>query len=244
LFYVACLAFNVAMAAQLHAQIPTDNRTAFGSVDIPPVKFPKSTSTPPPDLDANGVAVTVVNALNEALKKADYASASKLFVDQGFWRDHLALTWEFRTVQGTQDILNLLQASSQSKDGFRLKTITIDTSSALRAPKVALLDGDGKVPGIEFFINFETVIGSGKGVVRLLDDNGTWKFFSIYTALDEINGHQEQLGERRPKGVKHGQKRGPQNWADKREQETSYQNGTQPAVLIIGRDSYLFLFLR
>ncbi|KAL9487992.1 hypothetical protein ACSS6W_000269 [Trichoderma asperelloides] len=222
------------MAAQLHAQIPTDNRTAFGSVNIPPVVFPKIVSAPSPDLDVSGAATTTVNALNEALKKGDYEAAAKLFVDQGYWRDHLALTWEFRTAQGTQGITSLLQDSSKSKDGFRLKEITIDSSSALRAPKVASLDGEGEVPGIQFFINFVTVIGSGKGVARLVDDSGTWKFFSIYTALDEIDGHQEQLGERRPKGVKHGQKRGPQNWAEKRQQETSYQNGTQPAVLIIG----------
>lgn len=223
------------MTAQLHAQIPTDNRTAFGSVNIPPVVFPKNASAPPPGLDVSGTATTAVNALNEALKKADYSAAAKLFVDQGYWRDHLALTWEFRTVQGTQEITSLLQDSSKSKDGFRLKEVTIDTSSAGRAPKVAALDGEGEVPGVQFFITFKTVIGSGNGVARLVNDDGAWKFFSIYTALDEIDGHPELLGERRPKGVKHGEKRGPQNWAETRNQEITYQGEAQPAVIIIGR---------
>jgi hypothetical protein len=233
-----------AMTAQLHAQIPTDNRTAFGSVNIPPVVFPQNVSAPSPDLDVGSTATTAVNALNEALKKGDYSAAAKLFVDQGYWRDHLALTWEFRTVQGTQGIVSLLQDSSKSRDGFRLKEIKIDTSSAGRAPKVASLDGEGEVPGIEFFITFETAIGSGQGVARLVNDNGTWKFFSIYTALDEIEGHPEQLGDRRPKGVKHGQKRGPQNWAETRHQEITYQGEAQPAVIIIGKDSLSFFFLQ
>jgi hypothetical protein len=228
------------MTAQLHAQIPTDNRTAFGSVNIPPVVFPKNASAPPPGLDVSGTATTAVNALNEALKKADYSAAAKLFVDQGYWRDHLALTWEFRTVQGTQEITSLLQDSSKSKDGFRLKEVTIDTSSAGRAPKVAALDGEGEVPGVQFFITFKTVIGSGNGVARLVNDDGAWKFFSIYTALDEIDGHPELLGERRPKGVKHGEKRGPQNWAETRNQEITYQGEAQPAVIIIGRILFFF----
>ncbi|RFU73684.1 hypothetical protein TARUN_8556 [Trichoderma arundinaceum] len=222
------------MAAQLHGQIPTSDRTAPGSLNIRPAEFPKSASAPPPDLDVNRTAVTAVNALNEALKQADYASASKLFTQQGFWRDHLALAWEFRTAQGPQAISSLLQNSSQSKDGFRLETITLDASSDLRAPRVAPLDGEGQVTGIHFFINFETAVGSGKGVARLVDDNGTWRFFSIYTVLQELRGHREQINERRPNGVEHGEKRGRQNWTQRREQESNYQNGTEPAVLIIG----------
>ncbi|KAL7922867.1 FAD/NAD(P)-binding domain-containing protein [Trichoderma austrokoningii] len=222
------------MTAQIHAQIPTDNRTAFGSVNIPPVVFPKNASAPSSDLDVSGTSTAAVSALNEALKKADYSAGAKLFVDQGYWRDHLALTWDFRTAQRTQGIVGLLQDSSKSRDRFRLKDITVDTSTALRAPKVAALDGEAKVPGVQIFTTFKTVIGSGKGVARLMNDNGAWKFFSIYTALDEIDGHPEQLGERRPKGVKHGEKRGPQNWAETRQQEISYQGEAQPAVIIIG----------
>ncbi|KAL7787003.1 hypothetical protein V8C37DRAFT_391489 [Trichoderma ceciliae] len=222
------------MAAQLHGQIPTCDRTAPGSLNIRPAEFPKSTSTPSPDLDADRTAVTVVNALNHSLRNADYGSVSTLFAEQGFWRDHLALTWEFRTAQGPQAILSLLQTSSQSKDGFRLKSITLDTSSALRAPRVAPLDGEGQVAGIHFFINFETVNGAGKGVARLIHDNGTWKLFSIYTALQELHGHKEQINQRRPNGVEHGEKSGRQNWAQQREQEARFQTGTEPAVVIIG----------
>lgn len=226
---------SFAMTAQLHAQIPTCERTAPGSVNLRPAEFPNSASAPSPDLDVNQTAVDVVKALNESLGKADYASVSKLFVEQGFWRDHLALTWEFRTAQGPRDILSLLEASSQSRDGFRLKSIALDTSSALRAPRVAPLDGEGQVAGIHFFINIETVIGSGNGVGRLVDDNGTWKLFSLYTALKELNGHEEKINERRPTGVEHGEKQGRRNWTQRREQETRYQD-TDPAVLIIGKN--------
>ncbi|UKZ81011.1 hypothetical protein TrVFT333_008778 [Trichoderma virens FT-333] len=141
-------------------------------------------------------------------------------------------SWEFRTAQGPKEILSLLETSSKSRDGFRLKHVTLDTSSALRAPRVAPLDGEGEVIGIHFVINFETVIGSGEGVGRLINDSGTWKFFSFYTVLEELKDHKEQINERRPNGVEHGMKQGRQNWAQRREQETLYKNA-DPAVLII-----------
>ncbi|KAL7948091.1 hypothetical protein V8C42DRAFT_316670 [Trichoderma barbatum] len=221
------------MATQLHGQMPTWERFAPGSINIPPAEFPESASAPTPDLDVNKTAVDVVTAFNESLARADYAAVSKLFVEKGFWRDHLALTWEFRTAQGPQEILSLLETSSKSKDGFRLKQVTLDTSSALRAPRVAPLDGEGKVPGIHFVINFETVIGSGRGVGRLVNDNGAWRLFSFYTALQELKDHKEQINDRRPHGVEHGAKQGRQNWAQRREQETLPQN-VNPAVVIIG----------
>ncbi|KAH6607045.1 hypothetical protein Trco_003358 [Trichoderma cornu-damae] len=223
------------MATQLlHGQIPTSDGAAPGSLNIRPYEFPKYAPDPSPDLDANRTAVAVTNALNESLARGDYDSASKLFVEQGFWRDHLALAWEFRTAQGPQAILGLLQASFRSKDGFRLKNIALDTSSELRAPRIAPLDGEGQVSGIHFFISIETVLGSGKGVARLMEDNGVWKLFSIYTALQQLNGHQEQISERRPNGVEHGEQQGRQNWTQRREQENKYQNGAGPVVLIIG----------
>ncbi|KAM6479998.1 hypothetical protein HDV62DRAFT_366789 [Trichoderma sp. SZMC 28011] len=220
-------------SAQLHGQLPTWERSAPGSINISPAVFPKSALAPSPDLDANKTTVELVTQLNELLAKADYAAVSKLFVDQGFWRDHLALTWEFRTAQGPQEILSLLETSSKSRDGFRLKNVTPDTSSALRAPRIGPLDGEGEVIGITFFFNFDTVIGSGKGVGRIINDNGTWKFYSLYTALQELKDYKETINERRPHGVEHGAKQGRQNWAQRREQEKLHKNA-DPAVVIIG----------
>ncbi|KAJ4865404.1 pyridine nucleotide-disulfide oxidoreductase domain-containing protein [Trichoderma breve] len=202
-------------SAQLHGQLPTWERSAPGSINISPAVFPKSALTPASDLDANKT------------------TGDLLFVDQGFWRDHLALTWEFRTAQGPQEILSLLETSSKSRDGFRLKNVTPDTSSALRAPRVGPLDGEGEVIGITFFFNFDTVIGSGKGVGRIINDNGTWKFYSLYTALQELKDYKETINERRPHGVEHGAKQGRQNWAQRREQEKLHKNAN-PAVVIIG----------
>ncbi|PTB70218.1 FAD/NAD(P)-binding domain-containing protein [Trichoderma citrinoviride] len=223
----------MATATPLHSQLPTCERSAPGSINIRPAEFPKTASPPSPDLDPNRTALQLVNVLNESLAKGDYEAASKLFVDQGFWRDHLALTWEFHTTQGPEAIRGLLESSSQSRDGFRLKEITLNTSSALRSPRVAPLDGEGKVTGIIFFINFKTAIGSGGGVAKIVNDNGTWKFFSLYTALQELTGHEEQINGRRPRGVEHGEKPGRQNWAQRREKETQYQDA-DPTVLIIG----------
>ncbi|KAL7816013.1 FAD/NAD(P)-binding domain-containing protein [Trichoderma aethiopicum] len=217
----------------LHSQLPTSERAAPGSINIRPAEIPRSAFTPPADLDVHQTALDVVTALNEALAKGDYEGASRLFVDLGFWRDHLALTWEFQTAQGPEAIRGLLQMSDQSRDGFRLKEIEIDTSSNFRAPRLVPLDGEDQVTGIHFFIEFETVIGEGEGVARLVNDNGTWKFFTLYTTLHSITGHEERINDRRPLGAEHGAQPGRQNWAQRRELDLEYKD-TEPIVLVIG----------
>ena len=52
---------------------------------------------------------------------------------------------------------------------------------------------------IEAIFSFETAEGRGNGVLRLTADGGTLKAWTLLTALDEIKGHEEQVGRtRRP----------------------------------------------
>jgi hypothetical protein len=92
-----------------------------GSTNIIPAKFPSASPKAP--TDPLEIATNVVNAFNKALQSKDYPALSQLFTNDGFWRDHLALTWSFRTVQGPDNILSFLKTCAGSKDGFRLSRI-------------------------------------------------------------------------------------------------------------------------
>jgi hypothetical protein len=48
--------------------------------------------------------------------------------------------------------------------------------------------------------DFETNVGRGAGVVRLVCDEGTWKEYMMYTALQELKGFEESVGVRRVHG--------------------------------------------
>ena len=214
--------------------LPSHMRVATGSVNIPIAKFPTAaSSTEAPD--PRSIAQKFVEQFNSALQAQDFDALSSFFINEGYWRDHLALTWAFRTLNSPPKIKEFLQTSATSKDGFRLKKISIDDGSAMRAPKVMPADPEGAVLGVNFFLTIETVIGTGAGTVTLVERDGAWKIFTFYTRLEELKGHEQTVNGRRPRGVAHGHNPDRRNWAERREEEASMQDGHGPAVLIIGK---------
>lgn len=214
--------------------LPSHMRPVPGSVNIPIAKYPK-TNKPGATFDPSKSASDFVESFNQALGKQDFVALSQLFVEDGYWRDHLALSWHFRTVQSQASILDFLKSTAGSKDGFRLEKIFIDISTELKAPKVAAIDHEGNVLGVQFFIALDTKIGKGVGVARLVEQDGKWKIFTLYTKLDELLGYEEVTGERRPKGVQHGGKPGRKNWAEQRQSESEFKTSDDPAVLVVGK---------
>ncbi|CDM31640.1 hypothetical protein DTO013E5_2088 [Penicillium roqueforti] len=219
-------------SADIQQNIPSHIRGVPGSVNIPVASFPVPSKCA--TCEPEHVASTLVEAFNLALAKRDFNGIANLFGDNGFWRDHLALTWQLRTVQGHEAIVKFLERSSESRDGLRLKKISIDRSTPVRAPKVWSLDGAGEVQGIQFFFKAETSHGSATGIARLALQNHTWKIFTLFTGLQELKGHEELLGRRRPKGAEHGGNPDRKNWAEKRADSAAYTDGREPSVLIIG----------
>jgi hypothetical protein len=171
-----------------------------------------------------------IAAFNEALSKKDNAGVANLFLkENGFWKDHLALNWELRTLQGQEKILEYLKRCKTP-----LTRIEIDASAAHKAPKFGPIDAWGDVKGIRCFVRFETEIGRGEGVLSLAQEVGGWKIFILSTVLKELKGHEEPTGKRRTKGVQHGGNPERKNWRETREAEVEFE-GTEPRVLIIGK---------
>ena len=218
--------------ADVQTATPSHMRTVPGSVNIHVTNFPKAASGDT-GVDAAQIASAIINSFNKALDNKDFALLSRLFVDDGYWRDHLAVTWRFRTIRTSPSILDFLQVSAKSKDGFRLSKIAVDDSSVTRAPKVASLDAAGQVPCVRLFIGLTTVVGRGTGLIKLVQAGGEWKIFSLYTRLEELTGHEEAVNERRGKGVAHGGQPGRKNWAERRQADADF-TATEPAVLVVG----------
>jgi len=207
---------------------PSRDRTVPGSVNITPFENWPSSSTSE-NVDATSVAEGVVAAFNEAAAKKDWSGIANLFLaDNSFWRDHLALTWNLRTLEGRDKIREYLESSTNPIIGMQLST-----TAAHRAPHHSSIDAWGDLKGIEFFVQFETAVGRGEGVVKLAEGNGSWKIFMMSTVLQELKGYEEPKGARRPMGVKHGQNLDRKNWKETREKEINFEE-TEPKVLIVG----------
>ena len=140
----------------------------------------------------------------------------------------LALSWNIQTLNGAEPILSELKADaiSASPSGFR-----VDPDRA--APRRVTRAGTN---AIEAIFRFETAVGRGSGILRLIPDAGDGnrlKAWTLLTALDELKGFEEQLETSRPRGQSYSRDfRGP-NWLDLRKAAAEYADH-DPDVLVVG----------
>src|SRR5437016_295727 len=163
-----------------------------------------------------------------ALAMPGRARLKTLFHADSHWRDVLALTWQIKTVDGSDAILRELptHAARARPTGFKLDPRRTVPRNARRAGTDA----------IEAIFNFETAQGRGTGVLRLTpdaDDRNAFKAWTLLTSLEELNGHEERLGRSRPQAKAYSRDfRGP-NWLDLRKAAAEYAQ-RDPAVFIVG----------
>lgn len=218
--------------------IPSSNRTLPGSHTLPQVQYPRSIGTLPPDLNPEAVVRQWVSLFNSHVHP-EGPSLSRLFLKDSYWRDLLCLTWDFHTLEGPDKIAALLKKQTA---GWRIKSLAIDTSSDVGTPKVGPVDFEGNLKCVQSFLAVETDVGRGRGLVRLLqdsEDEGKWKAFTLFTALQELKGHEELNRERRPTGTEHGSHSERTNWKERRIAEENFEGQLEPAVLIVGRPAML-----
>lgn len=163
-----------------------------------------------------------------ALTARDDGALKKLFHLDSHWRDAFALSWTLQTMDGRDAILTTLaaQAAAAAPSGF-----AVDPDR--QAPRKVMRAG---TDCIEAIFKFETALGRGDGVIRLIPDagdGGRLKAWTLLTALQELKGFEEQLGANRPRGNAYSRDfRGP-NWLDLRQASNDYAD-RDPTVLVIG----------
>jgi putative flavoprotein involved in K+ transport len=160
-----------------------------------------------------------------ALAEPDDALLRTLFHPNSHWRDVLALTWHIRTVNGRDALVSELKAHAG-----RAKPTDFRTDPQRTAPRHVTRAG---TDAIEAIYRFETAEGRGSGVLRLTDEGGTLKAWTLLTALDEIKGFEEHVGRLRPKGESYSRDFGGPNWLDLRKSAAEYVD-RDPAVLVVG----------
>ncbi|CAK7229582.1 hypothetical protein SBRCBS47491_007296 [Sporothrix bragantina] len=217
-------------SSSLADRLPHDNRMEDGSFNVVPAVFPETTF--PEGTDVTKVAEDAVAAINKSLAAKDYKGLSSLFTPCGQWRDHLALSWGFRTVQSPEKIASFLEESAKVTKQ-QLTSFAVDKSQPQRVPVQASLDVYGKHPCVVAYTTFESSVGTGRGVFRLIYIGGAWKIYTFYTALYELKGHEEPLGPRRTLGASHGGGRNMKNWKEQREEDLAF-TASEPSVLILG----------
>jgi thioredoxin reductase len=177
------------------------------------------------------IAVAADNWLarfEDALAKSDEGGLKTLFHSDSYWRDVLALSWNIQTVNGADAILKELKLHAP---GAAPSGLAVDPDRA--APRKVMRAG---IDAIEAIFKFETKVGRGAGIIRLIPDaadSNALKAWTLLTELGELKGFEEQLGVSRPRGSAYSRDfRGP-NWLDLRKESTGYAEH-DPTVLVIG----------
>lgn len=177
--------------------------------------------------DISVAADTWLAQFEEALTRPDDGLLKTLFCRDSHWRDVLALSWNIQTINSADGILSELKkfVRSAAPRGF-----TIDPER--RAPRTVMRAG---TDCIEAIFKFETKVGRGSGILRLIPDpaDGKLKAWTLLTELGELKGFEEQIGTQRPRGSAYSRDfRGP-NWLDLRKASSAYADH-DPTVLVIG----------
>ncbi|WP_085034977.1 NAD(P)/FAD-dependent oxidoreductase [Ensifer aridi] len=161
---------------------------------------------------------TALAKLGKALERGDIDAAVNLFQADCYWRDLVAFTWNIRTLEGQDQIRDMLSSQLAAIKPARFRQDEKEPASA----------SDGLTEG---WFEFETEVARGYGHIRL--KNGL--IWTLLTTMTELKGHEEPKGFRRPLGAEHGHDPDRKTWKEKRESETAelgYE--TQPYVVIIG----------
>ncbi|KAL4071715.1 hypothetical protein J3A83DRAFT_4187853 [Scleroderma citrinum] len=146
---------------------------------------------------------------------------TSMFHELGFWKDILALTWNFRTIRGSSAINRLLDARL-ALTGLTALSLTEDS---FQAP--TLLKPMSGVVFLRLCFEFETNCGRGTAVAFLVPTpKFQWKAWSIPTCLESLKDYPEKVEPLRSSTMDH-------EWEGRRLREMNMAD-SDPTVLIIG----------
>lgn len=157
-----------------------------------------------------------LSTFGAALSRNDIAAAVELFDDDCYWRDLVTFTWNIKTMEGKDQIGDMLSA-------------TLETTKPSNWQIEGEASGDASLA--EGWFTFETGVARGRGHIRLKGE----KCWTLLTTMVELKGYEEQHGSTRPKGVEHGAFQNRKNWLERKQEEEAALGYTkQPYVVIIG----------
>jgi len=164
-----------------------------------------------PSKIANDWLAGFSNALTESP-----GAVAGFFLEDSYWRDLLAFTWNIKTMEGRSAIVDMLEATLSSA-----------------APANWRISGEPAALGdtVEAWFTFETTVARCEGIMRLR--NG--RCWTMFTAIGELKDFPERKGETRPLGVRHKADPQRETWSEARKRHQAELGvKQQPECLIIG----------
>jgi putative flavoprotein involved in K+ transport len=161
---------------------------------------------------------TFLASFEAALSGQDVEAVVEHFVEECYWRDLVAFTWNIKTMEGRDQVREMLTSCLGRVAPFNWRVV--DDEAPIEHGELT-----------EAWIEFETVVARGYGFMRLRDG----KLWTLLTTMVELKGHEEASGFARPLGARHGVNVGGKTWKELREEESeNLGTAVQPYAVIIG----------
>ena len=97
-----------------------------------------------------------------------------MFAEESYWRDLVSFTWNIKTIEGRDEIADMLHAQL---DHVKPRSFTIVGEAT---------EADGVTDG---WFDFETAVARGHGHVRLQGD----ECWTLLTTMVELKGYEERV---------------------------------------------------
>lgn len=153
---------------------------------------------------------------DSALSLGNIDAVKALFSPECYWRDLVAFTWNIKTMEGRDQIADMLTATlaDTKPSNWRIKGEPQNSDATVEAQ-----------------ITFETGAAHGEGYLRLRDG----KAWTLMTSVTGLKGFEEKKGKTRELGIQHGTVPNRQTWLDNRQSEQKKLGfEEQPYCLIVG----------
>ncbi|MFJ9390820.1 FAD-dependent oxidoreductase [Nocardioides sp. NPDC101246] len=134
-----------------------------------------------PETDHDAVVRDWLDRLNSAVAAGDLTAMRSLLSADPWWRDIYALTWDLVAMHGADDIVEGI-ATARKLAGF----------GDLRLDESWPVSFNGTY--IEAIYHFGTEVSTGRGVVRLVqEDDGAWRSWIVSTSLETLRDFPEPV---------------------------------------------------
>jgi len=163
---------------------------------------------------------------SDALMARDTERASNMMHADGYWRDLLTYSWDFKTRHGAAAVRCWLAGAG---DRVQLRGCHVESEPFVGAV------GEHK-PTLEFFFRFDTAIAQCRGFVRLVRDpegSGAPRALTILTSMRELSAFPEATGRNRPRADLRIESHSKENWLDRRQAAREFRE-SDPDVVVIG----------
>ncbi|KAI0755521.1 dimethylaniline monooxygenase (N-oxide-forming) [Fomes fomentarius] len=138
--------------------------------------------------DPHSIASTWLSDFSSAFEQADAHAIPALFLTEGWLRDLLVFTWNFRSLHGRDKVVAYLSEFFRVRTA-RITDVRFDTAPEL-TPRMCTAPSGQEC--VEFAFAFELPHGPCRGYTRLLPDaSGTYRALTVMVTLSELRGCEE-----------------------------------------------------